>query len=169
VRVVCGVDWGWTNPGVLLVVGLTTDDHTWVLAECYATERSIEWWAEEGARLRKEHRVDAFVADPSEPANIAALQRAGLPIQPANNAVVPGIAAVSARIDTGREHVVSSCEHTIAEYGMYSWKQRSDGTIRPDEPDKVADHCMDARRYAEMALRRQRTAQSLPVKVEIRR
>jgi len=46
------------------------------------------------------------------------------------------------------------CTVTRAELRAYCWKQQRDGTIRNDEPQKVNDHCMDALRYAVIALQK---------------
>ncbi len=152
VRTVVGVDWGWANPGVMLVVSLDAADHAWVREEVYERERGLDWWIEQGRRLQAEYGVQAFYCDPSEPANIDALRRAGLRAVAANNAVIPGITALAARINSDREHVAPGCVNLIAEYRSYSWKRQRDGTVKPDEPEKVFDHGADARRYAEAAL-----------------
>lgn len=152
VRHVIGCDWGWANPGVLLAVGLDTNDRTWSQEEVVATERPLEWWISEARRLVNKWGADAILCDPSEPGNIDAFRRAGLPARAADNAVIPGIAAVSARVNSGRERVSPECVNEVREYLSYSWKQTRDGSLRPDEPLKVDDHVMDARRYAEMEL-----------------
>ena len=151
VRTVIGVDWGWANPGVMVVVSLDAQDQAWAREEIYERERGLNWWLEQGRRLQQAYGAE-FYCDPSEPANIDAFSRAGLPAHPANNAVIPGITAVAARVNSDRENVSPSCTNLISEYRGYSWKRQRDGTIKADEPEKVCDHGMDARRYAEMAL-----------------
>ncbi len=147
-----GVDWGWTNPGVMLLGGLDSLGHLWILHEHYAEQQSIEWWAQEATGWRARYRFDALYCDPSEPANIEALRRAGLPAQAANNEVIPGITAVASRLTQGRLHISPGCVNLIGELGMYSWKQSRDGTVRRDEPAKVHDHACDGLRYLTLGL-----------------
>lgn len=155
VATVAGVDWGWTNPGVILVGGLDASGCLWIVEEVYATERPIGWWVAEAKRLRTERGVSIYHADPSEPANIDQVRRGAGQCVPAANAVVPGIAAVGGRLQNNTLRISPSCENLIRELGLYCWRQRSDGTVRPDEPDKVNDHTCDALRYLVMGLTRQ--------------
>jgi len=152
VRTVLAVDWGWSNPGVMLPVQLLADGTVHVPDESYGRERPLEAWAEEARRLGGRYGVDVATCDPSDPANIAHLQRAGIRARKANNEVLPGITAVAGLLSTLRLTVDPSCENLIRELGMYSYKQRPDGTVRPDEPDKVDDHACDALRYGVMEL-----------------
>jgi PBSX family phage terminase large subunit len=144
--VVGGQDWGWTNPGVALVGGLK-DDTFWLTTEAYETERDVDWWI---IWWRQHPQVRAIYCDPSEPANIDRFRRAGLPAQPANNSVIPGITEVASLINQGRFVVSPECINTIREFGLYAWKQQRDGSIRRDEPEKQNDHAMDALRYMVM-------------------
>lgn len=152
VTAVGGVDWGWTNPGVMLVLGVAADGTFHVLHETYEREQPIEWWAAEAQRLTARYGVSEWHCDPSEPGNIRALKVAGVEAVAANNAVVPGIAAASARIASRELLLAPQCVETVRELQTYCWKTRPDGTQRKDEPEKHNDHAMDALRYAVMAL-----------------
>ncbi len=147
IRVLLGVDWGWTNPGVILVLGMDPHGNLWVLDETYETERDLSWWGNEAIRIMQRWGATSAYCDPSEPGNIAGLQSLGIAAYPANNAVIPGITDVGSRITGGHLYVAPHCTHLIAEIGMYCWKSRADGTIRRDEPEKQHDHAMDALRY----------------------
>jgi phage terminase large subunit len=152
VRTVAAVDWGWTNPGVMLCLSLLADGRIWATEEVYERERSLEWWADQGQRLQRERGAHDFPCDPSEPANIDHLQRVGLGAAKANNEVLPGITAVAGRFANDTIRVAPSCVNLIRELGMYSYKQRPDGSIKADEPDKTNDHACDVLRYGVMAL-----------------
>lgn len=152
VRIVVGVDWGWTNPGVMLVLGLDRNGSAWVLDEVYETQRDINWWANAAKELRDRWGHIECYCDPSEPGNIAALQAAGITAREANNAVIPGITEVASRLRSRRLMLTPDCLHTREEMGLYCWRRRPDGSMRADEPDKVHDHAMDALRYAVMGL-----------------
>jgi PBSX family phage terminase large subunit len=152
--VMAGVDWGWTNPGVILVGGLDGDGCLWIIDEAYESNRAIDWWASEAKRLKQSRHVSLFHADPSEPANIAVFKRDVGQCNPAANAVVPGISAVGGRLQNGTLRISPKCENLIRELGLYCWKTRQDGTTRADEPDKVNDHTCDALRYLCMGVTR---------------
>ena len=155
--VIAGADWGWENPGVILVLGMDSAGAVWVLDEAVVQHRPIHEWAAEARRLAVTWGIREFYADPSEPANVQAFRSAQVPTQAAKNDVLPGIAAVNGLVQSGQLRVRPHCANTVNEITTYSWKRRPDGTARADEPDKVGDHCMDALRYGVMALLRPRT------------
>lgn len=149
-EVIAGVDWGWNNPGVILVGGIDKDDRITILHEEYQRKRSIEQWSEVAASLKAEWRIDRFVCDPSEPDNIKLFREAGCEAKGANNKVLPGIEQVRQRLvvrDDGlpRLRVMPAAANLISEFGQYEWAANRDG-LR-DEPRKANDHAMDALRY----------------------
>ena len=153
VRTVGGLDWGWENPGVAVVLLLLANGEMWVVDEVYETHRGIkDWWAPELKRLQGPWGPMDWYADPSQPANIAELVSEGLRCDKAENAVIPGITALGSAIAAGKFYVTPNCRETIREFGLYQWKQTKAGETRPDDPEKVNDHGMDASRYACMAL-----------------
>ncbi len=145
-----GQDWGWTNPGVLLVGGLHKDGALWILREWYETERTLEWWAERACEEHAAAPAQSIECDPSEPGNIDAYQRAGLPARKANNAIIPGITAVAGKLGSEGLFLAPGCVETIGELRGYCWKRQRDGEIKRDEPEKVHDHGCDALRYLVM-------------------
>ena len=160
VQVVAGVDWGYTNPAVILVLGLDGDGRVWVIDEYYQRRQLIGEIAQAADELRRKWNVGYFLCDPSEPANLQQMSNAGLPVQRADNAVSEGIQRVKARlVDAGdgrrRLYIAPHCVNTIAEFESYVWKQQRDGELK-DEPDKTNDHAMDALRYALMSVDKRR-------------
>lgn len=87
---------------MLLLGGMTREDVLWIVAEVYETERSLDWWAEQGKTLAGGRHLRGVWCDPSEPGNIVYFYRAGLPTVKANNEVIPGITLVASRIGMGR-------------------------------------------------------------------
>ena len=153
VRVVGAADWGWSNPGVLLVLGLDTEDNVYVLDEVYERNQQVaEWWAPEALKLSAQHNVTEWYCDPSEPANISAFNRAGVSAEAANNSVIPGISAVAGRVANRTLRIAPHCVNTIKEMQTYCWKRRADGETVKDTPEKLNDHAMDALRYGMMGL-----------------
>ena len=154
-RIVCGVDWGFANPGAMLVVGYDGDGRGYVLEEVYKRRQRIEEWAVEAHRLHTKWRVETFYCDPSEPDYIRELNKqVGVNAVGANNSVNPGIQAVQARLvfredDRARLVVHPDCGNLITEFEQYQWASDRDGVHR-DVVNKTNDHAMDALRYAVM-------------------
>jgi phage terminase large subunit len=158
VRAIAGVDEGYTNPAVILVLGIDGDGRAFVVEEFYQRRRLQGEVVAEAQRLQAQHHIETFYADPSAAGLIADMRRAGLPVKPARNEVYPGIQAVKARLAVqgdGRTRLAisPSCANTISEFESYCWKESRQGT--KDEPEKVNDHAMDALRYAMASMARQ--------------
>lgn len=147
--VIAGVDWGWSNPFVMLVLGITSLGHVWVLDEVYETERGSDWMQERARTLRRTYDIEAFYADPSEPSFIDDFKRAGLNCLPADNTVIAGIGKVNGLFKNNRIFIVKDmCPNLERELNEYKWKQTQGGDVKPDEPEKQFDHAPDALRYA---------------------
>ena len=150
VRVIAGVDEGYTNPAVILVVGQDSDGRLHVMHEFYRRRTLQSDVVMESRRLMAEYRVSEFVTDPSAAGLIADMRRAGIPATPAHNAVMDGIQAVKARLAAAgdgspRLTIDPACANTIGELEGYAWRGGKGG-LR-DEPEKANDHAMDALRY----------------------
>lgn len=140
-RVVYGIDWGFSNPSVVLAVALR-DGQPIVLDEVYESRMTVEDLAGQLGDLQAEHGQGVVYADPAEPASIEQLQRAGYDAIAADNEVMPGIQHVSSRKDSLRVH--ERCQNLINEFGMYQYRDGGDS----DKVRKENDHAMDALRYA---------------------
>lgn len=152
-QVVAGVDWGFTNPGVVLICGIDGDGRVSVLHEEYMRKRRIDEWVDVSKDLQRAFKVGAWYCDPSEPDFIKDFREAGLKAQPADNRVLPGMKNVRQKLairDDGRPQllVTSAAPNLIKEFGQYQWAANRDGL--KDEPRKANDHTMDALRYAIM-------------------
>ncbi len=154
-RVVAGMDEGYTNPAVILPIGVDNDGRAHVLGEFYRRRVLQGDVVAEAARLRDAHGIDTFYVDPSAAGLIAEMRSVGLPVQEANNAVTTGIQVVKGRFVTqgdGRPRLTvdPSCVNLMAEFESYVWREGRAGI--KDEPEKVNDHAMDALRYGLMGL-----------------
>jgi phage terminase large subunit len=149
------VDWGYANPGVILVFGVDSDGRMWGLHEEVERGRRIEEWATVAAQLQDLYRIETFYCDPAEPDFIAAFRNVGCNAGAATNKVQPGIHAVKNRLvarDDGLPRLAfrKDFTHLAAEMEKYQWLEHRDG-IR-DEPRKADDHTLDAARYAVMGV-----------------
>lgn len=156
-EIVAGVDWGYTNPAVVLVVGLNGDRRVSIVEEFYQRRRRIGEVVAAAQELARKWGVTTFYCDPSEPANIAEMRQAGLSAVAANNAVTEGIQRVKARLavaDDGRPRltIAPSCVRLLSEFESYCWKRLRGIGMLKDEPEKTNDHAMDALRYVTLAI-----------------
>lgn len=147
-RVIAGIDWGWSNPFVILVVGVTKDGDYWLFHEVYESHKTPDEQIATAIDLQNKYNIETFYADPSEPGTIESMRRAGVNCVPAINEVVPGIATVNGMLKNERMYVAKdTCQFLTKELEEYKWKQDNQGDPKPDQPDKVYDHAMDALRY----------------------
>jgi PBSX family phage terminase large subunit len=165
--VVAGVDWGFANPGVILVIGVDSDDRLWLVEEHYQRQRLVADWTNVAKQVHDTWRPTRFYCDPSEPDNIKAFRDAGVQAIKANNTVTPGLQAVKNRLvvradKKPRLFVSRAAVNTIAEFESYQWAENRHGMR--DEPLKTNDHALDALRYAAMGIDRQQ-----PIKAKTRR
>jgi PBSX family phage terminase large subunit len=156
-QVIAGVDWGFVNPGVIKVYGITSDDRMNCIHEEYAKQRGIDEWATVALQLRDIFRIERFECDPSEPDYIAKFNAKGCRAVAANNTVSTGIQAVKRRLAVRADgkpgiQYYPDAKHTFSEFEQYQWARRKD--ISLDEPQKANDHTMDAERYAVISVER---------------
>ena len=151
-RVVAGVDWGFVHAFACEVVGQSGTGRLAVIDEVYEKGQTIDRIIPALQYIRERHGVSTFYADPSEPAYILQCQRAGLPVEPANNTVGPGIGAVSTAMARGMT-VAPSCSGLLGELPGYTWAKDRSGGFR-EVPIEINDDACDALRYAVVALDR---------------
>lgn len=90
--------------------------------------------------------VKAVIVDPSAASFIAALNKHGYTVIPADNAVEDGIRLVATLLNTGKIAFSQSCKNTIKEFASYIWDKKA-SERGEDKPVKQHDHAMDAVRY----------------------
>jgi PBSX family phage terminase large subunit len=155
-RYIVGADEGYTNPAVLLVVGVDGDGRAHIAEEYYRRRVLQGDVVAEAKRLHTKYMVEDLIIDPSAAGLIAEMQSEGLPVRRANNEVFEGIQAVKARLAPAgdglpRLTVSPSCVNIIAEFESYVWKETKALGVK-DQPEKANDHALDALRYAIMQL-----------------
>ncbi len=164
-EVIVGVDWGWEDEGVFLVIGIQgsgRDATCWVIDETYEQHKTISWWADVAKRIEARFPGAKWYADPSQPGYIETLRRdARVRIEGAVNDREDGVGAVADRLvirqrdtdDDGskfaRLYVSPRCKNLIRELGSYRRKRD------PRNPDRILDeiqdgqdHACDSARYA---------------------
>jgi PBSX family phage terminase large subunit len=172
-RYVAGVDWGYTNPGVIEVFGIDGDGRMTLVREVYRTRRLIGWWVAKAAEIHARLGIETFQCDPSEPAYIEQFRAAGLPAFPADNDIGIGIQAVQERLKAaldGRPRLTFLRDVTddrdadlveakkptgvVEEFDSYVWQTAANGKPLKEVPVDMNNHGMDALRYVALHLGR---------------
>ena len=150
-RLVGGIDFGWTNPFAALGGTVYIDDDRAILYIWYERYRSHCLIAAHAKALPTGH---VWFADPSEPASIAEIHRAGHSIHKAYNDILVGVNAVTRRIDTKTLLISKRCTALRAEVEAYRYKEDSDS----EKPIDESNHACDALRYLVMGIDQGRVA-----------
>jgi len=120
-RAVGGIDFGFRNPFCALWGVLDRDEVLWITHERYLRETTIH---EHAAALTAQAMHVTWYADPAGATEIAEFRRAGLKMLRGENAIQAGIAAVHARLRTGRLRVLRpACPNLLAEAKLYRYPQ----------------------------------------------
>jgi phage terminase large subunit len=150
-----GIDWGFADPFVLLVMAITPSGDHFIVSETYATELSpsdIEFAVESKMKI---FPMLTIFCDPSQPGYIQMLHERGIPATKANNDILHGIAQVYELIKTRKlSFLEGHCKYTMDEMETYHYPEPKD--LKPDQnapltkPVDVDNHAMDALRYVVM-------------------
>ena len=152
-----GIDWGYTDPCVIKVRGVTEDGMHYSIYEHSKTQMRVQDIIDTCARIRTMWPIEKFFCDPSRPEYIEELNRNGLRAQGATNDIIMGIEKHYELIKAGDYAVFrDTSKHTIDEYETYHYPDPKD--LRPDQnaPIKInlpvdqSNHTMDAERYITM-------------------
>jgi hypothetical protein len=135
-----GIDFGFRNPFAAI---WGTHDHDGVLyltGEHYVRGRPLSYHA---AQLPRDVM---WYADPAGAGDRNELLIAGFKVQPGDNRIRPGIAAVTGRLESGRLKVLEGrCPNLLAEAHMYRYDGRE--SMGTENPVEEHNHAMDALRY----------------------
>ena len=136
-----GLDFGFRNPFAAIWGTQDRDDVLWLTGEHYARQRPLSYHAQHLPRNVM------WYADPSGANEHAELRYAGFKVRRGDNAVRPGIAAVSARLENGTLRVVEgACPNLLSEANLYRYSDAADE--RHDEtPVDEHNHALAALRY----------------------
>lgn len=159
-RYIAGVDWGFTNPGVILPHGFDGDGRAYLLEEHYqrrlpvvSDDPDADSWVKKAQEIASRYPGIEFACDPSEPAFIEAFRSKGLNAYGAINDIQPGISALYSRLDSYANNAygwqgIDSAANTISEFEIYHYADPNAGKSGNEKPVKEGDHAMDAARYA---------------------
>jgi hypothetical protein len=143
-RLVGGIDFGWRNPFAAVWGVLDRDDVLWIAGERYRSETPLH---EHAAALRELGDV-TWYADPAGRTEIEELRASGLVVRRGDNDIRPGIAAVTARLRTGRLKIWrDACPHLLTEARLYRYPTAAERALRGENPVDDHNHALGALRY----------------------
>lgn len=147
-----GIDWGYTEPFVLVVHAILPNGLRYQISESYRSGLTLPEIAEICTQKMKTWNVTRFYADPSQPGSIEYLCRIGCPTIAANNDIRVGIDLFYELIKSRTYKIINGTSpHTMDEFDTYHYPDPKD--LRPDQNAKEAkpvgqnDHALDANRY----------------------
>ena len=154
VRFIAGVDFGFTNPAVILAIGIDGDWRHYVFEEFYRTNVMDEEFIAKAKELKEKYRIQEFWCDPSEPMFIEKLNNAGCFAKKADNSILTGISSVTSKLEIKKDGKPAlfidhlKCPNMIKEMQSYRYSEKKDGKPDLEKPVKLFDHAADALRYA---------------------
>lgn len=159
-EILVGVDHGFEDPGVFLVVGVQGSGHDaacHVLYEVVEKGRDTSWWQQKAREVLKAFPKSFWFIDPSRPDRIEDLRKVGVRAMETDNAIDAGVSAIQDRLTVRRAgndsyarlYVDPTCKNLIREFGLYRRKRnpRNKAEVLEAIEDKH-NHTMDALRYA---------------------
>jgi len=153
-----GIDWGHSNPGSQIEIGLSVDGYLYAYREDYVRELpltpppnslGVDAWTNRFQAAR-DRGVDHAWADPSEPSNIILCRQRKLDVRRADNSVNPGIDLLATLLKPVMRadgvlrptlYIHESCENLRRELASYRWDDKTGKPVKQD------DHSVDALRY----------------------
>jgi len=156
--IIAGVDFGFTNPSVILKIGIDYDGRLYVIDEFYEkhiTDSDLAAWAKENMK-----DVEFFIADSENPSGIQEFKDRDMECkgvkktvaEPKETFVISGIKRITNLLiirgdNRPRLFVDNKCVNTIMEFENYRYPEKEEERPMKEAPLKIHDHAMDALRY----------------------
>jgi hypothetical protein len=155
-RRVGGIDFGFRNPFAAIWGVLDPNGILWLSAEHYSRGMPL---SHNAGRMPRDV---LWYADPHGANEISELRCAGFTVSKGGAAIAPGIAAVTARIQTGRLRIIQgTCPNLLDEAGKYRYS--NDPRDRNAEvPIDQHNHALGALRYLVSRIDARKMARPLP-------
>ncbi len=145
-EVICGIDWGFSNPAAIAVIGIDHDNTFYLIDEYYKSGQVTAEIIVKLKELAGKYNIRMFYPDSAESDRLEEMKRAGLyprEVNKSKDSVKFGIDKVRELIRRGQFKVFNTCKYTLDELSTYHYPEGL-----KEEPIKEDDHLMDAIRYA---------------------
>lgn len=147
-----GVDWGFTDPFVMVVRAITPSGHHFQVSEFYKTGMGITDMVLVAKQKKQTYGIQTFFADPSRPDHIQEFNRNGLSTVGAENSIRIGVDLHYELIKSNRYRIFEGTSpYTIDETSTYHYPEPDeldpDDDSKEQDPVGQEDHTMDANRY----------------------
>jgi len=152
-RVLGGMDFGMTDPSVILLMGMDDSNRRWVFKEFYMKQAGMRP-LETAARWRAEYKTQVYFADPHNPHEIATMNGAMIPVVKGDaRAIETRIRVINNLLEDKPGgpglYISPECPNLIAE--MQTYAHARDTQLEEKFSDtlkkKQADHAIDAMGY----------------------
>ena len=147
-----GIDWGYTDPFVLVIHAVLPNGLRFQVSETYQTGMTLPEILELCIQKKKTWNVLRFYADPSQPGSIEYLSRNGCTCLPADNDLRLGIDTMYEQIKSRNFKLIhGTSPNTIDQMDTYHYPDPKD--LKPNQNSQEAkpvgqnDHACDAIRY----------------------
>lgn len=147
-----GIDWGHTEPFVLVIRAITPDGRHYQVSEFYKSGMTVLDMIQVAKQKKQVYGITRFYAGPDQPGYIEEFNRHGLPCEGAVNDIRRGVDLHYELIKTRRYKIFAqSSPHTLDELESYHYPEPED--LGPDDSSKEMkpvgqnDHALDANRY----------------------
>lgn len=132
-----GIDWGYTEPFVLVIHAVLPDGDRYQVSETYRSGLTLIEIGQICQEKMKLWGVLRFYAGPDQPGSIEHLNRLGCPTIAANNDIRVGIDIFYELIKSRKYKIIKGTSpHTIDEFDTYHYPEPKD--IKPDQNSKEA-------------------------------
>lgn len=144
---IIGLDFGYTNPSCILLIGIDYDNNYWVISEWYKTQQTNEQIAQYAMTLQP----NEVYPDPERPEGIVVLNKFGLNVREVHkgkDSVEAGIQKVRELFKQNKIKIHEGCKNLIWELETYRYEEKQPEKNIKEVPVKENDHAVDALRYA---------------------
>jgi hypothetical protein len=136
-----GIDWGWRNPFAAVWGVLDREDVLWIQEERYFKQTPLHEHSKALSRIM-------WYADPAGATEMSEFRAAGHTVRKGYNDIRLGIAAVAARVRTGRLRVnPTRCPNLCSEAKLYRYPSEAERVVLGEKPVDEHNHALGALRY----------------------
>ncbi len=142
-EILCGVDFGYTNPAGVLKIVVDRDDNFYITDEWYKTKQTTDQLIE----IVKLFKPNKVYADPAEPDRIEEMKKNGLNCREVSKDIVAGVDRVRELFKQNKIFIDKNCVNLIWELETYQYPEKKPERNEEEKPMKENDHLVDCLRY----------------------